>query len=106
MGATEERVCMGDVVRIGTVVLQVTDRRSRCFKLARFGGPEFVKEFLLSGRSGYYVGVVEECFRTGNAGKCFRTGKCFRAGAARRRSSAKLAGGCESCFKEVSLPTV
>lgn len=60
-GATEEMVYIGDVVRIGTTVLQVTHPRMPCFKLAyKFGRKEFIKEFLLSGRSGYYLRIVEE----------------------------------------------
>ena len=32
-----------------------------CFKLGiRFGRPEIVKRFLQSGRSGFYLGVLEE----------------------------------------------
>ena len=60
-GATEEQVCVGDVLRIGTAVLQVTHPRTPCAKLAhKFGRPQFIKEFLLSGRSGYYLRIVEE----------------------------------------------
>jgi len=60
-GATEETVCIGDMLRIGTAVLQVTHPRTPCFKLAhKFGRPQFIKEFLLSGRSGYYLRIVEE----------------------------------------------
>lgn len=60
-GATEDLVCIGDVLRIGTTVLQVTHPRMPCFKLAhKFGRPQFIKEFLLSGRSGFYMRIVEE----------------------------------------------
>jgi MOSC domain-containing protein YiiM len=60
-GATEERVCIGDVLRIGTAVLQVTHPRTPCFKLAhKFERPQFPQEFLASGRSGYYLRIVEE----------------------------------------------
>lgn len=60
-GATEEMICIGDTLRIGTAVLQVTHPRTPCFKLAhKFGRPQFIKEFLLSGRSGYYLRIVEE----------------------------------------------
>jgi MOSC domain-containing protein YiiM len=60
-GATEEMMCVGDVLRIGSAVLQVTHPRMPCFKLAhKFGRPQFIKEFLVSGRSGYYLRIVEE----------------------------------------------
>jgi len=60
-GAMEEMIYIGDTLRIGTAVLQVTHPRTPCFKLAhKFGRPQFIKEFLLSGRSGYYLRIVEE----------------------------------------------
>jgi len=60
-GATEETVCIGDTLRIGTAVLQITHPRMPCFKLAnKFARPQFIKEFLISGRSGYYLRVVGE----------------------------------------------
>jgi MOSC domain-containing protein YiiM len=60
-GATEEMVCIGDTLRFGTAVLQVTHPRTPCFKLAhKFARPQFIKEFLLSGRSGYNLRIVEE----------------------------------------------
>jgi MOSC domain-containing protein YiiM len=60
-GLLEEAVCVGDILRIGSAVLQVTHPRMPCFKLAhKFARPEIIKEFLLSGRSGFYLRVVEE----------------------------------------------
>ena len=39
----------------------VTQPRMPCYKLGiRFGRPEIVKRFLQSGRSGFYLGVLEE----------------------------------------------
>ncbi len=60
-GFTEEDVCIGDQLRIGSVVLQVTQPRMPCYKLAiRFGRADMVKRFWLSGRSGIYFSVVRE----------------------------------------------
>jgi MOSC domain-containing protein YiiM len=60
-GLLEDSVRIGDRFRIGTTVLQVTQPRMPCFKLAlRFGRPDMVKRFWLSGRSGIYFSVVEE----------------------------------------------
>lgn len=61
-GLTEETVCIGDVLRIGGVVAQVTQPRVPCFKLAvKMGeGPAFVKRFLAAGRLGFYLRVLEE----------------------------------------------
>jgi MOSC domain-containing protein YiiM len=60
-GLVEDAVCIGDVLRIGSAALQVTHPRTPCFKLAhKFARPQFIKEFLHSGRSGFYLRLVEE----------------------------------------------
>ena len=60
-GLVEDSVRIGDVLRAGTAVLQITNPRSPCFKLgARVGSARFVKTFLESGRLGYYLRVLEE----------------------------------------------
>ncbi len=60
-GLLEDTVHIGDQYRIGTAILQVTQPRMPCFKLAlKFGRPEMVKIFWKSGRSGFYLSVVEE----------------------------------------------
>jgi MOSC domain-containing protein YiiM len=60
-GLLEDEVRPGDVLRVGTAVVQVTDPRSPCFKLAaRAGSPAFVGAFLNSRRLGFYLSVVEE----------------------------------------------
>jgi MOSC domain-containing protein YiiM len=54
-----EDICIGDQLRIGEVVLQVTQPRQPCFKLGiRMGDSSFPKEFLESGRTGFYLRVV------------------------------------------------
>lgn len=60
-GLLETDTHIGDVLRIGSAVLQVTHPRMPCAKLAhKFGRPELIKEFLLSGRTGFYLRVEEE----------------------------------------------
>lgn len=60
-GLLEEEVVIGDVLKIGTSILQVSQPRSPCFKLGiRMGDPKFVKTFLQSGRPGFYFRVLEE----------------------------------------------
>lgn len=60
-GLTEDVVHIGDRVRIGSAVLQVTQPRMPCYKLAlRFGRADMVRRFWASGRSGIYFSVVEE----------------------------------------------
>ena len=60
-GILEESVRIADRFRIGSAVLQVTQPRMPCYKLGiRFGRPDMVKRFWMSGRSGIYFSVVEE----------------------------------------------
>ena len=60
-GIAEDAVSIGDRFQAGSAVLQVTQPRMPCFKLAiRFGRADMVKRFWQSGRSGIYFSVVEE----------------------------------------------
>jgi len=60
-GMPEADVRAGDVYRIRGAVLQVTTPRSPCYKLAmRMEMPRFPKLFLESGRTGFYLRVLEE----------------------------------------------
>lgn len=60
-GMREDEVAIGDVFRIGGAVVEVSQPRSPCAKLAlRMGMLEFPKRFLASGRVGYYLRVREE----------------------------------------------
>ena len=56
-----EEVQIGDRLRVGTAEFAVTQPRMPCFKLGiRFGRPEMVKRFLRSGRTGFYLAVLQE----------------------------------------------
>lgn len=60
-GLLENSVRIGDQFRIGTAVVQVTQPRMPCYKLGiRFGRPDMVRRFWISGWSGIYFSVVEE----------------------------------------------
>jgi MOSC domain-containing protein YiiM len=60
-GLLEEAVHIGDRFRVGSAEFVVTQPRMPCFKLGiRFGRPEIVKRFLHSGRSGFYLAVLQE----------------------------------------------
>jgi MOSC domain-containing protein YiiM len=49
------------VLRIGKAIAQVTQPRVPCFKLAaKFQRDDILKLFLQSGRSGFYLSVIEE----------------------------------------------
>lgn len=59
-GLLEDELGIGDLLRIGTAVLQVSQPRKPCFKLGiRMDDPRFVRRFLQSGRSGFYLRVAE-----------------------------------------------
>ena len=59
-GMDEETVHIGDVVRIGSATLQVTQPRQPCFKFAlRFADKRMPKAMIRNGRSGWYYRVVE-----------------------------------------------
>jgi len=57
----ENTVHIGDRLRIGSAEFVVTQPRMPCYKLGiRFGRPDMVKRFQRSGRTGFYLAVVEE----------------------------------------------
>lgn len=60
-GLLEDQVRIGDIYRIGTARLQVSQPRTPCHKLAaRMDSQEFPRRFLESGRSGFYLRVLQE----------------------------------------------
>ncbi len=60
-GLTEATVRIGDRLRIGTAEFQVTRPRLPCFKLAmKIDRPDIERRFLQSGRTGFYVSVLQE----------------------------------------------
>jgi MOSC domain-containing protein YiiM len=59
-GLREDTVAIGERLRIGSAELQVTEPRMPCFKLGiKIGRPDIVKRFLQSGRTGFYLAIVE-----------------------------------------------
>lgn len=60
-GLSEEGVRVGDRFRIGTALLAATKPRFPCYKLGiKFGREDLLDRFLASGRTGFYLRVVEE----------------------------------------------
>jgi len=60
-GLLEGAVRIGDRLRVGAAEFVVTQPRMPCFKLGiRFGRPDMVKRFQRSGRTGFYLAVVQE----------------------------------------------
>lgn len=59
-GMTEADLCWGDRVRMGRVLLEVTQTRQPCWKLnARFGVADMALRLQRTGRTGWYYRVLE-----------------------------------------------
>jgi MOSC domain-containing protein YiiM len=60
-GPQEDNTNIGDRFQIGGAVVMVTQPRQPCFKLAaKFRRDDIIKTLLESGRSGFYLAVIEE----------------------------------------------
>lgn len=60
-GPTENTVAVGDVFRLGTALLQVSQGRQPCWKLNhRFEVPDMARRVQQSGRTGWYYRVLED----------------------------------------------
>ena len=60
-GLDESSVHLGDQFRIGDAIVEVTQPRMPCYKLAiRFNRPDMPKRFHASGRCGFYLAVLRE----------------------------------------------
>jgi MOSC domain-containing protein YiiM len=63
-GLLEDEICMGDILQIGDAItgiqVQVTHPRIPCFKFGhKIGYPAILDEFLQSGKSGFYLRVLQ-----------------------------------------------
>lgn len=59
-GIAEDQVCAGDIVRLGTALVQVSGPRIPCANLARrIGRPDWVKLTIQANRTGFYSRVLE-----------------------------------------------
>lgn len=60
-GLDESEVRIGDVFKIGTALVQVSQPREPCYKLGvRFGDQKILKQFIEHGYPGTYVRILEE----------------------------------------------
>ncbi len=60
-GVLEKDLHIGDQVRVGSALLQVSQPRMPCYKLqVRFDREDMTRLFALSRRSGFYFSVIEE----------------------------------------------
>lgn len=61
LGLPEDEVCIGDIFEFGNAIIQITQPRQPCYKIAgKFGVPELVSEVATLGYTGYYARVLEE----------------------------------------------
>jgi len=59
-GLTEDSVAIGDVFRLGTAIVEVSQGRQPCWKLnERFGRPEMARQVQSTGRTGWYYRVLQ-----------------------------------------------
>jgi len=59
-GISEDQICVGDRVRLGTAMVQVSGPRVPCANLARrIGRPDWVKLTVIENRTGFYLRVLE-----------------------------------------------
>ncbi len=60
-GFDEDNLCIGDRLKIGTAIFEVTQPRMPCYKLGiRLDDPSMIKRFYKSGKWGYYLAVRQE----------------------------------------------
>ena len=60
-GATEDRVFLGDVYRVGSAVVQVTQPRTPCATISKkWSDPDLPKLMMSTNRCGYYLRVLHE----------------------------------------------
>jgi MOSC domain-containing protein YiiM len=67
-GLDETKICISDIYKIGTALVQITQPREPCFKFGiKFGTQHVLKQFIAHGRPGTYVRVLEEGYvKTGD----------------------------------------
>ncbi|MFT4014223.1 MAG: MOSC domain-containing protein [Paracoccus sp. (in: a-proteobacteria)] len=59
-GMTEDRVAVGDIFRLGTALVQISQGRQPCWKLSRrFGVPGMARRVQETGRTGWYYRVLQ-----------------------------------------------
>lgn len=59
-GITERDICLGDVFRLGTALVQLSQGRQPCWKLNhRFAWPDMARRVQATGRTGWYYRVLQ-----------------------------------------------
>ena len=61
IGLDETSIAIGDIFRLGTAIIEVSQGRQPCYKLnLRFQNREMAKQVQMTGRSGWYYRVKQE----------------------------------------------
>lgn len=76
-GLDETKIYVGDIYKIGSALVQITQPREPCYKLGfRFGTQKVLQQFIDHERPGTYVSVLEEGFvKTGDTIKLVEQAK-------------------------------
>jgi len=62
-GLDETKIYIGDIYKIGTALVQITQPREPCYKFGiKFGTQQVLKQFIQHGRPGTYVKILKEGF--------------------------------------------
>jgi MOSC domain-containing protein YiiM len=60
-GLNDAQMRIGDIYKIGTAIVQVSQPREPCYKLGiRFGNQEILQQYIERGHPGTYVRILEE----------------------------------------------
>jgi len=60
-GFDERKVFLGDVYKVGETIVQISQYREPCYKLAhKFGSQKVIRQFIAHGFGGTYLSVLEE----------------------------------------------
>ncbi|MBU3823029.1 MOSC domain-containing protein [Flavobacteriaceae bacterium XHP0103] len=67
-GLDETKIKIGDIYKLGSALVQITQPREPCYKLGlKFANQHIIKQFIEHGKPGTYVRVLEEGFvKTGD----------------------------------------
>ncbi len=61
LGCTEETMCIGDRVRIGTALVEISQPRQPCWKQGHvMTWPKLPRQMVKAGKTGWYYRVIEE----------------------------------------------
>ncbi len=60
-GLDETKISIGDIYKVGSALIQITQPREPCYKLGvRFGNQKIIKQFIEHGFPGTYVRILKE----------------------------------------------